>query len=60
MRPPKDPKDPKSGGGQAPPRPGGRARERLDQFNRQRGIPDDPRLPEDDAKKPRPDKPDEP
>jgi hypothetical protein len=41
MRRTKDPNDPKSGDGEPPSKPGGRARERLDQFNRQRGLPTD-------------------
>jgi hypothetical protein len=41
MRRPKDSKNPKSGGDDKSP-PGGRARDRLDQFNRQRGLPTDP------------------
>ena len=42
MRRPKDPDSskPDSDDGKAP--PGGRARERLDQFNRQRGLPTEP------------------
>jgi hypothetical protein len=48
MRRPKDSKHPKSGGGDAKTPPGGRARERLDQFNRQRGLPDDSKASEED------------
>ena len=49
MRRPKDPDNPRSGDDKAAP-PGGRARERLDQFNRQRGLPADSN-PEEDASK---------
>ena len=41
MRRPKDSKNPKSGDGDDKSPPGGRARERLDQFNRQRELPED-------------------
>jgi hypothetical protein len=52
MRRPKDSKNP-AGSGSEPPRPGGRARERLDQFNRQRGLPaDSAPTTTDDAQKP--------
>jgi hypothetical protein len=50
MRRPKDPNNPKSGGAGDKAPPGGRARERLDQFNRQRELPDSP-----DSEKERPD-----
>jgi hypothetical protein len=48
MRRPKDAKNPKSGDDDKS-RPGGRARERLDQFNRQRGLPTDSVPKEDPA-----------
>jgi len=41
MRRPKDPKDPKITDAEEP-KPGGHARDRLDLFNRQRGLPTDP------------------
>lgn len=40
MRRPNDPKDPKSTG-EDKPTPGGHARDRLDLFNKQRGLPTD-------------------
>lgn len=40
MRRPKDPKDPKGTEAEEP-KPGGHARDRLDLFNRQRGLPTD-------------------
>ena len=51
MRRPDDPKDPEENDARQP-TPGGRARERLDLFNRQRGIPTDSDVP---GKKPDPD-----
>ena len=41
MRRPKDPNDSKTKTGDEQSPPGGRARERVDMFNRQRGIPPD-------------------
>jgi len=38
---PKEPKDPKSADDEQP-KPGGHARDRMDLFNRQRGLPTDP------------------
>ena len=66
MRRPKDPNNPQSGDGEPPSKPGGRARERLDQFNRQRGLPTDAdsTAQDDDSKQtqkpPGPTKPPEP
>jgi len=40
MRRPNDPKDPK-GTDEEKPKPGGHARDRMDLFNKQRGLPTD-------------------